>query len=106
MRNYCLIIVFVIFSILKLTGQNPNGIKSNFIKSKAYLLKSGWTPNLQFADSLDGFDEQGQTKYYLDRGISSQELPGHMAHLKREYINNKFGLVKHILSPYKTIGEL
>ena len=90
-------LVFAAESLLQaqqLQNSSAGAVKSSYIKNQGYL-SSGSALSLYNAhgDSLKGFDETGQTRHLLAIGLEGAELNGHINHLKREYINNKYNLI-------------
>lgn len=65
--------------------------KSSYITNQEYLLGTSNVPSKNiYSDSLKGFDEADIKSSLLARGLSGGEVYGHLNHLKREYINQKF----------------
>ncbi|MEI6022210.1 MAG: hypothetical protein WCR21_13870, partial [Bacteroidota bacterium] len=74
------------------TETTENSFKTNYIQNQNYLSKS----SLKYFgnDSLKGFDENKIRIELLSRGLSSNETHGYIEILKRQFINEKFALIK------------
>ncbi len=82
---------------------NSGSLKQEYIKNQGYLSKrSGLSLQNPYGDSLAGFDEKGLTEYYMAAGVGGSELVGHIQHLKRQFINDKYKINQLAPSPYST----
>lgn len=67
--------------------------KSAYLANQDYLSPSASKAyKNSFGDSLKGFDEAKIKAELLAIGLGGQEFQGHLLHLKREYINNKYNI--------------
>jgi len=90
----------LLFSGLTLEAQVLNseiqsGPKTDFVQQQTYLSKSAVKNYTSYyGDSLKGFNEGAIKVQLLNKGIHGAEYIGHTNHLKREFINHKYTLVK------------
>jgi|GEM_PF-453242 len=70
-----------------------NDYKSAYLANQDYLSASSISGyNNFYGDSIKGFDENKAKTKLMAQGVGGAELQGHLQHLKRVYVNNKYGI--------------
>ena len=89
-----LLLIILSCGLLKSQVTETTGNKAAFIKEQGYLMASPLKSTKHVSDSLQGFNENTIKAFLISHNLTMSEYVSHIAFLKREFINNKYNLIK------------